>query len=87
MSKTATPKPRYTITLEASGGDPAVRLRQALKVLGRRFGLRCVRIAEVQDGQAERRTIRRSVEDLGVVCTNGGQIGQPFRWFAKQHAP
>ena len=47
--------------------------------------------AEVETAAGEfqhsMRTIRRCVPELGIVCTNAGIIGQPFRWFAKQYAP
>jgi hypothetical protein len=34
--------PEYTLVLRAPGPDPDMRLKQALKVLGRRFGLQCI---------------------------------------------
>ena len=56
---TRPPAPRYHLVLVAVGGaewasvPPAVRLRRALKTLGRRYGLRCVRaegVAPAMDG-------------------------------------
>ena len=55
--------PRYVLTVEASGPDPAIRLRQALKVLLRRFNLRCISIVEVQDGHGGEQRQRQAIRD------------------------
>ena len=47
-------KPRYVVTLEAApgGADVTLRLRCALKVLLRRFGLKCISVYEADDAEA-----------------------------------
>lgn len=39
---------RYDLTLEAHGDDPTMALRSALKVLWRRFDLKCLSVKEAQ---------------------------------------
>jgi hypothetical protein len=51
----------FTVTLRTKEGDDGVRtLRAALKVLGRRFGLRAVRVEE-QQAPAKKRKAATSV--------------------------
>jgi hypothetical protein len=45
----AAPAPTFQVTLRAPSDADAIRLlRAALKVLGRRFGLRCLRVEQVR---------------------------------------
>jgi hypothetical protein len=48
MTAPRSPAPRFLLTVDALPGvvPPIVRLRRALKVLRRAFGLRCVSVAE-----------------------------------------
>jgi hypothetical protein len=47
-------RPVYLITLRAPSDRDAIRLlRAALKTLGRRFGLQCLRVEEFGSGEGE----------------------------------
>lgn len=45
---------RVELTAEQSPIDPAIRLRQALKLLLRAFGLRCISITDITDEPKDR---------------------------------
>jgi hypothetical protein len=49
------PRPRYRLELEAkpAGVPPDVRLRRALKVLLRAFGLKCLSAREVKPDEGQ----------------------------------
>ncbi len=51
MTKRPAPTLRYVLTLAPSPSPvaPLIRLRAALKVLARRFGLRCIGIRRVSE--------------------------------------
>lgn len=61
------PPPTYTLQLrpEGDGPPPVIRLRSALKVLKRAFGLRCIRATE-DPGQP----LPRPASDLDATKTN-----------------
>jgi hypothetical protein len=69
---------RYLIEVEPMPGDgrpDAVRLRQALKYLGRVCRLRCVGIRSETSSNEKRAAVIVPTEDSGVPAVNGDASG------------
>jgi hypothetical protein len=67
-------RPGYVLTLMPAPGTDAIRnLRGALKVLGRRFGLRCTGIQVYESGHAA-----QSISPSATACHGRRNRADPF---------